>query len=322
VTDDPRITWTGSNSTQEYQQRWHKNTDPYDQKLYNAGLYQLNRPDNGVQKQVDPGWVARRTDQATGQVRFLFDAADRYFDHSKNSSFKAIVTVTYLDTGNDKWFLQYDSIEGPKPATPYAINDWTPEIGLALDGGLPTTGVLSNSASYVTKTNSKKWKVATFLIEDGNFNNGLFNGEADLAIDSRDPTTGKLDGNEYIHHVDVQKVKEFVPPVKTGVKGFVYADMNENGVRDPWEPGIHNATITLAGTVTYQTTTTGSGYYEIDDAAPGQYTLSATPPPGYESLQPPNMAVFISENNMLRVDFKHPPIEIQSYLYLPVVQSP
>ena len=322
VTDDPRITWTGSNSTAEYQKRWHKNTNPYDPKLSDAGLYQLNRPDTGVQKQVDPGWVARRTDQATGQVRFIFDAADRYFDHSKDSSFKAIVTVTYLDTGSDKWFLQYDSTKGPKPAVPYAINEWTPERGLALDGGLPTTGVLDSSPPYITKTNSGKWKVATFLINDGNFNNGLFNGEADLAIDSRDPNTGNMDGDEYIHHVDVQKVEEFVPPVKTGVEGFVYADMNENGQRDPWEPGIHNATVTLTGVASYQTTTTGSGYYIIDDAAPGQYTVSAAPPPGYEQLQPPNMALYLNKGNLLRVDFKHPPIETQSYLYLPMMQTP
>jgi len=322
VTDDSRITWTGSGSKPEYQERWHTNQHPYDQKLFDAGLYKLNRSDNGVQKQVDPGWVARRTDQASGQVRFIFDAADRYFDHSQESTFKAIVTVTYLDAGSDKWFLQYDSVEGPKLAAPYAINDWTPEIGLALDGGLPTTGVLNTSETYITKTNSGKWKTATFLIEDGNFNNGLFNGEADLAIDSRNPETGELDGDEYIHHVDVQKVTEFVPPVKTGVKGFVYVDMNENGVRDPWEPGIHNATVTLTGGATYQTTTTGSGYYEIDDAAQGQYTLSATPPAGYEQLDPPSITIYISEGNMMRLDFKHPPIETPTYLYFPMIQSP
>jgi hypothetical protein len=64
------------------------------------------------------------------------------------------------------------------------------------------------------------------------------------------------------------------------VEGFVYVDMNENGARDPWEPGIHNATVKLDGVVDYQTTTTGSGYYKFDDAAEGQYTLSVSPPPG------------------------------------------
>ena len=322
VTDDPRITWTGSNSTTEYQKRWHTNTDPYDNQLARAGLYGLNRPDIGVQEQVDPGWVARRTDQATNQVRFIFDAADRYFDHAKAESFKAIVTVTYLDVGSDKWFLQYDSTSGPKIAIPYAINDWTPQRGLALDGGLPTSGVLNTTDHAITKTDSAKWKVATFLIEDGSFDNGLFNGEADIAIDSRDPDTGALDGNEYIHHVDIQRVDAFAPPVKTGVMGFVYADMNQNGVRDANEPGIHNATVTLKGAAQYQTTTTGSGYYELSDVAPGQYTLSATAPAGYQQLQPANIALFISDGNMLRVDFKHPPIEIQRYLYLPLMQTP
>jgi len=320
VTDDPRITWTGSNSKPEYQEPWHLNNHPFDEKLYNAGLYKLEG--RNVQTQVDPGWLARRTDQATGNVRFIFDAADKYFDQSTPTTYKAIITVTYLDTGDDKWFLQYDSINGPKPATPYAINDWTPERGLALDGGLPTTGVLDNPPPYITKTNTGKWKVATFLVEDGNFNNGLFDGNGDIAIDSRDPLTGDLDGDEYIHHVDVQKVEEFSEPVKTGVYGFVYVDMNENGQRDPWEPGIHNATVQLDGAMDYQTLTTASGYYEIEDVIPGQYTLSATPPPGYEDLTPSSIALYIVKDNMLQVDFSHPPIETPTLLYMPIIQAP
>ncbi len=320
VTDDERITWMGSNSKPEYQERWHTNLHPFDQKLYNAGLFKLEG--RNVQTQVDPGWVARRTDQATGNVRFIFDAADKYFDQSTPTTYKAIVTVTYLDTGNDRWFLQYDSINGPKPAKPYAINDWTVERGLALDGGLPTTGILDNPPAYVQKTNSGKWKVVTFLIEDGNFNNGLFDGNGDLAIDSRDPLTGELDGDEYIHHVDVQKVDEFKEPVKTGVFGFVYVDMNENGQRDPWEPGVHNATVQLDGTIDYQTITSASGYYEIEDVVPGMYTLSATPPPGYEDLNPPQIAVFVPQDNMLEINFSHPPIEIPSYIYMPIIQTP
>ncbi len=321
VTDDERITWLGSNSKPEYQERWHTNTHPFDQKLYDAGLYKLEG--RNVQTQVDPGWVARRTDQATGNVRFIFDAADKYFDQTTPTTYKAIVTVTYLDTGTDKWFLQYDSVSGPKPATPYAINDWTPELGLALDGGLPTTGVLDTPTDpYITKTNTGKWKVATFLIEDGNFNNGLFDGNGDLAIDSRDPLTGELDGDEYIHHIDVQKVDEFKEPVKTGVYGFVYVDMNENGQRDAWEPGIHNASVTLDGAFDYTTRTSASGYYEFDDVIPGQYTLSATPPQGYEQLTPTNIAIYIVDGNMLEVNFQHPPIETPTYIYMPIIQSP
>ena len=321
VTDDERITWTGGNDTSEMKERWHSNLHPYDDKLRQAGLYDVTS--GPVQTQIDPGWVARRTDQATGNVRFIFDAADKYFDQSTPTTYKAIVTVTYLDTGNDKWFLQYDSVNGINRATPYAINDWTPERGLAIDGGLPTTGVLDNpEPGVVTKTNTGKWKVVTFLIEDGNFNNGLFNGQGDLAIDSRDPATGDLDGDEYIHHVDVQKVDEFKEPVKTGVYGFVYVDMNENGQRDPWEPGIHNATVTLDGVQDYQTLTTASGYYELEDVAQGQYTLSAAPPPGYGQLTPPNIAVYIVKDNMLEMNFSHPPIEIPSTLYLPVIQKP
>ncbi len=316
VTDDPRITWTGSGSKPEYLEPWHTNQHPFDEKLYNVGLYHINRPEVGVQTVVDPGWVARRTDQASGNVRFIFDAADHYFDQTTPTTYKAIVTVTYLDTGTDKWFLQYDSVTGPKTAMLYAINDWTPQRGLALDGGLPTTGVLDNPVPYVTKTDSGQWKVATFLIEDGNFNNGLFGGSGDLAIDSRDPMTGQSDGDEYIHHVDVQKVTEFKEPVKTGVQGFVYIDANENGKRDPWEQGVPGALVTLDGAYDYQTTTTASGYYELEDVAPGQYVLSVETPAGYENVEPNNIYVMISQNMMLTMDFRHPPLSV---LYMPVI---
>ncbi len=322
VTDDPRIRWTGSNSKEEYQKPWHLNEHPFDQKLYDAGLYHLVGNETTVQKEVDPGWIARRTDQASGNVRFIFDAADKYFDQTTPTTYKAIVTVTYLDTGTDKWFLQYDSVTGPKMATPYAINDWTVQRGLALDGGLPTTGVLENPDPYITKTGTGQWKVATFLIEDGNFNNGLFDGNGDIAIDSRDPLTGESDGDEYIHHVDVQKVDEFREPVKTGVKGFVYIDGNENGQRDPWEQGIPQATVTLDGAYDYTTVTTSSGYYEIDEVSPGQYTLSATPPDGYESLNPPSLMLYVVENQMLRIDFSHPPVATESNIFMPMIRTP
>ncbi len=210
VTPDDRTEITGwdSSSSTVVNKPWHYNTQPYDQVLRDVGLYQLG-PD-GVQMQVDPGWVTRRSDQAKGHSKFIFDATDRYFARSQppaDSTFKVIITVTYLDHGNDRWLLVYDSTTGPKAAKVYAINDWSVRRGLAVDDFLPFDGKVTPPVDYIQKTNSNKWKVATFVVEDGNFNNGLLNdARADLYIESKSPN-GQNDGDEYIHRVHVRKVQ-------------------------------------------------------------------------------------------------------------------
>ena len=52
------------------------------------------------------------------------------------------------------------------------------------------------------------------MIDDGNFNNGLMNGKADFYIESKS-RTGQLDGDEWIHHVDVRIVEEFIEVTPT-----------------------------------------------------------------------------------------------------------
>ncbi len=225
MTDDVRITtmgWNRPETPAEDKTISHYNTSPYSQELRDAGLYGTYGP-NGVQISVDPGWVARRTDQKTGQWYFYFDADDRYFARSQppaDSTFKAYVTVTYLDKGTDEWLLVYDSVQGPKAAQLYSINDWTVRRGLAIDGVLVDEGKVPGNVTYVKKTDTGKWKVAVFVIEDGNFNNGIGAtvnnpiGYADFYIDSRSHL-GVPDGDEYIHHVDVRKVQEIVEATPT-----------------------------------------------------------------------------------------------------------
>jgi uncharacterized repeat protein (TIGR01451 family) len=66
--------------------------------------------------------------------------------------------------------------------------------------------------------------------------------------------------------------------------GSVFIDANDNGVRDPGEPGIANTTITLTGTnvfgtsVTMATSTDTTGAYQFPGLAPGVYTLTETQP--------------------------------------------
>jgi uncharacterized repeat protein (TIGR01451 family) len=82
---------------------------------------------------------------------------------------------------------------------------------------------------------------------------------------------------------------------KTGaLGGFVYHDMDNDGVRDASEPGINGVTLTLSGTtasgvdvctlVTCAVTTDVNGAYGIPglpNAGAGGYTLTETPPAGW-----------------------------------------
>ena len=115
--DRVRITgWDGGDSPVK-NERWHTNYSPHSPEMLAAGLFQI--ASSGVQNQVDPGYVARRSDQATGHSKFIFDAADRYFTRqSDQSAFKVIITVTYLDHGNDQWLLVYDGVSGPNGSAP------------------------------------------------------------------------------------------------------------------------------------------------------------------------------------------------------------
>jgi hypothetical protein len=213
VTDDDRIAHTGwvTSGGGVTDKPWYWNDSPYEQPLRDVGLFRLTGAE-GMQREVDPGMIARRSDQASGNSKFIFDADDNYFKRSQppaESTFKIIITVTYLDHGDDEWLLVYDAVGGPKAAEVYAINDWDIASGLAVEGGLPSTGKLTTSIDYVKKTNSGQWKVATFRIDDGDFNNLLLGGKADFYIETKS-RNGEWDGDEYIHHVDVQKVDEFI----------------------------------------------------------------------------------------------------------------
>lgn len=118
------------------------------------------------------GWVARRTDQRTGNPYMWFKIDDGYI---YGSTAPVTITVTYLDHGNDTWKLTYDGDHGESVATPQG-----------------------STHPYVQKQNSGHWKQAVFVISDGHFANRLF-GESDFRIDCNN------DGDEYIHFVDVTK---------------------------------------------------------------------------------------------------------------------
>lgn len=111
-------------------------------------------------------WIARRTDQATGNRYMWFKVDDGFLFGGSN---EVTVKVTYFDYGTDSWKLEYDAAGG-----------------------------IQKTAGIVSKSNSLTWKVKTFTISDARMANGLL-GASDFRIDCNN------DGNEYIHFVEVTK---------------------------------------------------------------------------------------------------------------------
>jgi protocatechuate 3,4-dioxygenase beta subunit len=65
------------------------------------------------------------------------------------------------------------------------------------------------------------------------------------------------------------------------VEGVVYADDNDNGVRDAGEPGIGGVTVTLSGDADLTTQTLPDGRFIFSSLAPGDYEIAETQPLGY-----------------------------------------
>ena len=136
-------------------------------------------------------WIVRRTDQnpdATKNNPYMFFQIDNGFIDGSQTDPVAI-TVQYFDIGTDKWQLKYDSASGEKAA-------------VAPDG-----------KNYIQKTGTKLLKEVTFTISDGKFA-GRLTGGADFYLDSRAPD-GILDGNEWVHMVDVAKQGSAPGPTRT-----------------------------------------------------------------------------------------------------------
>jgi hypothetical protein len=86
----------------------------------------------------------------------------------------------------------------------------------------------------------------------------------------------------------VRSQKAVTPPPVAGLSGFVYVDGNNDGIKEPGEPGIAGVLITLTGTddlghaVTLTATTDANGFYSFSGLRPGTYTLTETPPPLFQ----------------------------------------
>lgn len=328
VTDDQRfqsnggITGWDAPTSNVLDKPYHYNTQPYSAVLNSAGLYQVDPgAANKVQIQVDPGWVARRSNQANGNYGFFFDADGRYLAPPTGTAHEVAIAVTYLDAGTDRFRLKYDSTTGEKAARVYAIQDWSVSIGLAIDKALPTTGLQPANTFYVQKTNTNTWKTVTFYIQDGYFGTRLAGNKADFYIDSRSDTDAS-DGDEYIHHVDVRKLNNApqvtATPTPTGqvvtstptptgqvtstptrtptatpttqsttgsLSGYVFEDLDFDWFRDDGEPPLPGALVRLFGsdntTLITEVVSDNAGFYRFASLSPAVYSIRVTPPQGW-----------------------------------------
>ena len=90
-----------------------------------------------------------------------------------------------------------------------------------------------------------------------------------------------------------------IPPAQ--LCGYVYVDLNNNGVKDAGEQGIPGATLALVdanGNLTGQTTTTdATGHYCFMNLMPGTYGVAETQPAGYyDGLDAPGTAGGVAHN--------------------------
>ena len=71
------------------------------------------------------------------------------------------------------------------------------------------------------------------------------------------------------------------------ISGFVFVDLNRNGIRDAGEPPISGVSLSLIGTdnfnnpVARSVLTNAAGRYDFDDLLPGVYTVRESQPPGF-----------------------------------------
>jgi hypothetical protein len=242
------------------------------------------------------GWVIRRTDQDTGNPYMWLKVDDGYINGEWNT---VAVSVTYADIFADTWSLEYEAVGGVmKSATPEGSND-----------------------PWVQKTDSDTYRTATFIIDDARLGNGL-EGGADLRINCNG------DGDDWVHLVELKLLSTQLEPTPTPtasptptetptptatptpttgwVRGIVWEDQDQNGVRDAEELGVDGVAIDLLTTsmsLVMSGTTSGDGTFEFGGVEPGNYMVRQTNLPGYESTTFDLLGVSVFANDAQWVEF-------------------
>ena len=90
------------------------------------------------------------------------------------------------------------------------------------------------------------------------------------------------------------------------VRGYVWHDVNENGLGDTGEQGLSNVLIILAsrvGAMPRFTHTDNTGEYRFGGLAAGDYYVSETDPEGFGSTTPNLVSIEVDEGASVRQDF-------------------
>ncbi|MEW6103576.1 MAG: putative Ig domain-containing protein [bacterium] len=157
------------------------------------GLYQVDVIDKGLPEQ---GTILGKTYRKTNDSNpYIYFQVDPNFINGGSNSIE--IKVTYFDTGNDTFSLEYDAIDK-----------------------------IYKEAGIVTKNNTNQWLTATFTLTDAHFAKrqpgGTTLNEAESLEKGSRTITGtdfrinsKRDGDEYIHFVQVIKEKPGLSDVET-----------------------------------------------------------------------------------------------------------
>jgi Mg-chelatase subunit ChlD len=92
-----------------------------------------------------------------------------------------------------------------------------------------------------------------------------------------------------------QTAKNFGIAQAYSIAGTVYIDCNYNGTKDTGENGYRNASLSISGADTGNTTTDTSGNYSFFEF-PGSYTVSLATPANYRNTTPASQNLTISNN--------------------------
>jgi hypothetical protein len=95
-------------------------------------------------------------------------------------------------------------------------------------------------------------------------------------------------------------------PSTGGIEGFVWHDLNGNGIKEEGEPGLSGATLMLktSSRMIVQTFVTGSlGSFTFWSLPPGTYILSRINPAGFSSTTPDEWWIRVAPNYTMRVNY-------------------
>lgn len=163
------------------------------------------------------------------------------------------------------------------------ISQNVPSVPAAIfDGVIDFDGASGSTFTPAAASNSQ-----TINVPASNFASWIGNGKVTFTEQATATSSASGGGNLATHITSVgwAQITVTYTYVVSQVSGYVYHDIDDDGLKDPGEEGIGGVTIALSGTnslgapIAGRTVVTdASGYYLFDGLAPGNYTVTELPP--------------------------------------------